>query len=161
MSRDSTPLGTIPAVSTSLDARSAPVLTIDGPTASGKGTIAQEVARALGWHYLDSGALYRLTALAALRGRIPLDDPERLAQAAAALPVGFGPMVRSLWAATTSPTRSASKRLAAAPLDWRSTPAYAPRCSVYSAGSGGRRGWSPTVATWARWCSRTPRSRCS
>lgn len=91
MSRDPTRLGTTRAVPASLDARSAPVLTIDGPTASGKGTIAQEVARALGWHYLDSGALYRLTALAALRGRIPLDDPERLAQAAAALPVGFAP----------------------------------------------------------------------
>ncbi len=48
-------------------ARSAPVITIDGPTASGKGTIAQRVARALGWHVLDSGALYRLTALAVLR----------------------------------------------------------------------------------------------
>ena len=46
----------------------APVLAIDGPTASGKGTIAQGVARALGWHYLDSGSLYRLVALGALRG---------------------------------------------------------------------------------------------
>ena len=46
----------------------APVIAIDGPTASGKGTVAQRVARALGWHYLDSGSLYRLTALGALRG---------------------------------------------------------------------------------------------
>ena len=44
-----------------------PVITIDGPTASGKGTIAQSVAAKLGWHYLDSGALYRLVAFVALR----------------------------------------------------------------------------------------------
>jgi cytidylate kinase len=66
------------------------VLTIDGPTASGKGTIAQRVAQALGWHYLDSGALYRLTALAAARAGVALDDADGLAAVAAALPVGFG-----------------------------------------------------------------------
>lgn len=55
----------------------APVIAIDGPTASGKGTVAQRVARALGWHYLDSGSLYRLAALGALRGmagRVSLVD---------------------------------------------------------------------------------------
>lgn len=52
----------------------APVLAIDGPTASGKGTIAQRVAAELGWHYLDSGALYRLAAVAALRTRIGATD---------------------------------------------------------------------------------------
>jgi cytidylate kinase len=74
-----------------LDARTAPVLTIDGPTASGKGTIAQRTARALGFHYLDSGALYRLTALAALRAGIAFDDEPGLAKLAAALPVSFDP----------------------------------------------------------------------
>ena len=44
-----------------------PVITIDGPTASGKGTVAQRVARILGFHLLDSGALYRLVALSAMR----------------------------------------------------------------------------------------------
>ncbi|HEX7607463.1 MAG TPA: (d)CMP kinase, partial [Usitatibacter sp.] len=44
-----------------------PVIAIDGPSASGKGTVAAEVAKALGFHYLDSGALYRLVTLAALR----------------------------------------------------------------------------------------------
>lgn len=61
----------------------APVITIDGPTASGKGTIAQNVAAALGWRYLDSGALYRLVGLQAVRtGADPVDEPQlvRLAQ---------------------------------------------------------------------------------
>jgi cytidylate kinase len=73
-----------------LDARSAPVLTIDGPTASGKGTIAQRVADALGWHYLDSGSLYRLTALSAIDHDVGFDDAPALAQLAAVLPVAFG-----------------------------------------------------------------------
>ncbi len=50
-----------------------PVLCVDGPTASGKGTLAAELARRLGYHFLDSGALYRLTALAAIRAGIALD----------------------------------------------------------------------------------------
>jgi CMP/dCMP kinase len=59
---------------------SAPVIAIDGPSASGKGTIAKRVAEALRWHYLESGALYRLVALLALRH--DLSDEAALAQAA-------------------------------------------------------------------------------
>ena len=66
-----------------------PVITIDGPTASGKGTVAQKVARTLGFHYLDSGALYRLTALSALRKNIALTDEHALARLAADLPCTF------------------------------------------------------------------------
>src|SRR5690606_39350140 len=66
-----------------------PLITIDGPTASGKGTVAYRVAQALGWGYLDSGALYRLCALAALRGGVDLDDEPALAALAATLPVHF------------------------------------------------------------------------
>src|SRR5690606_10707746 len=66
-----------------------PLIAIDGPMASGKGTIAQRVAQALGWAYLDSGALYRLCALAALRDGVDLDDEPALAALAAALPVRF------------------------------------------------------------------------
>lgn len=60
---------------------SIPVITIDGPTASGKGTIAARVARALGWHVLDSGALYRLTALAVSRAGGGDDEAAAAAQA--------------------------------------------------------------------------------
>jgi cytidylate kinase len=68
---------------------SPPVIAIDGPAASGKGTIAQGVARALGFHYLDSGSLYRLAALKALEAGIPLDDGPRLAQVAADMATAF------------------------------------------------------------------------
>ena len=51
-----------------------PVITIDGPTASGKGTVASKVAEALGFHYLDSGALYRIVGLVCLRANVDLKD---------------------------------------------------------------------------------------
>jgi len=66
-----------------------PVITIDGPTASGKGTITRLLARRLGWHILDSGALYRLVALAAIKHNIPTDDVASLAKLAANLDVEF------------------------------------------------------------------------
>ncbi|MBD8632559.1 (d)CMP kinase [Oxalobacteraceae sp. CFBP 8755] len=66
-----------------------PVITIDGPTASGKGTVASRVADRLGFHLLDSGALYRLTALQALRGALPLSDEAGIAKLAQQLPARF------------------------------------------------------------------------
>ena len=66
-----------------------PVITVDGPTASGKGTVAQRVARRLGFAYLDSGALYRLVALAALDRAIDLAEEATLADLAAHLDVRF------------------------------------------------------------------------
>ena len=66
-----------------------PVIAIDGPTASGKGTVAHRVADKLGYHYLDSGALYRLTALAALKSETPLNDEHALAKLAEHLNVSF------------------------------------------------------------------------
>ena len=66
-----------------------PVIAIDGPVGSGKGTIARRVARALGWHLLDSGALYRLLALAATRRGIELDDVVGLVDLARHLDVRF------------------------------------------------------------------------
>ncbi|HMN83721.1 MAG TPA: (d)CMP kinase [Burkholderiaceae bacterium] len=67
----------------------APVITVDGPTASGKGTIAARVAAELGWHHLDSGALYRLVALQALRVGAPLDSAAPLAALAARMCPAF------------------------------------------------------------------------
>ncbi|MEQ1593158.1 MAG: (d)CMP kinase [Thiobacillaceae bacterium] len=66
-----------------------PVITIDGPSASGKGTVAERVAAALGFHFLDSGALYRLTALSAMNHAVALDDEFGVAELAAILPAEF------------------------------------------------------------------------
>ena len=66
-----------------------PVITIDGPTASGKGTVAHSVARALDWHYLDSGALSRLTASACLQANADSADAEQLTELAQYLPCEF------------------------------------------------------------------------
>ncbi len=66
-----------------------PVICIDGPTASGKGTLAALAAHRLGYHYLDSGALYRLSAFAATRAGVPLEDGAGVARIARTLPVRF------------------------------------------------------------------------
>jgi 3-phosphoshikimate 1-carboxyvinyltransferase len=69
--------------------RPVPVIAIDGPSASGKGTVAARVAESLGFHYLDSGSLYRIVALAAVRAGVALDDEAALAALAVALPARF------------------------------------------------------------------------
>ena len=66
-----------------------PVIAIDGPSASGKGTVAERVAAALGWQVLDSGSLYRIVALAAMRAGVALDDEAGVAAIAATLPARF------------------------------------------------------------------------
>ena len=67
-----------------------PVITIDGPSGSGKGTVARRLAEHLGWHLLDSGALYRLVAYAALLDGVSGDDPSPFARVAETLEVRFG-----------------------------------------------------------------------
>ena len=66
-----------------------PVLTIDGPSGSGKGTVSRAVAERLGWHYLDSGAIYRAVGLAAAWEGVDLSDPEAVAQCAARTEIRF------------------------------------------------------------------------
>lgn len=72
-----------------VEASHAPVITIDGPTASGKGTIAASVAQRLGWHTLDSGALYRVLAHQALARGVPLDDADRLSALVGVLALAY------------------------------------------------------------------------
>ena len=67
-----------------------PVITIDGPSGSGKGTVSRAAAKALGWTLLDSGALYRLVALAGRRASIELDDAPALARLAGQFDIQFG-----------------------------------------------------------------------
>jgi CMP/dCMP kinase len=73
-----------------MSASACPVVTIDGPSGSGKGTISRAVARHAGWHLLDSGALYRLVALAGATAGAPPDDVARHAALARAMRVEFG-----------------------------------------------------------------------
>ena len=122
-----------------------PVIAIDGPAASGKGTIAAGVARALGFHYLDSGSLYRLVALQALRARASISTtPTRLAALAASLDVAFrgGRAIR--WTAATSPMRCAPRTCRRRVAGGR-PPGGAQRADRAPAGvPRGRRDWSPT-----------------
>ena len=137
-----------------------PVITLDGPAASGKGTIASRVADALGFHYLDSGALYRIATLDALSKGIDLDDAQALTAAAQGLsPVFEGGRILLDGRDVTTAIRaeevsSATSRVAVVPpfeprsLRCRRTP---PACPVSS----------PTAGTWARWSSPRLRSRSS
>jgi cytidylate kinase len=74
---------------TEMAENSIPVIAIDGPSASGKGTVALLVAKKLAFHYLDSGSLYRLVALAAMRSEVDLGDEKALSGIAAGLDVSF------------------------------------------------------------------------
>src|SRR5204863_3124047 len=71
------------------DVKLVPVLTVDGPSSSGKGTVASAVAQALGYHFLDSGAVYRATALAAMRADVAPTDEAAVAAIAASLDLAF------------------------------------------------------------------------
>ncbi|HLA75318.1 MAG TPA: (d)CMP kinase [Gammaproteobacteria bacterium] len=76
---------------------SVPVIAVDGPGGSGKGTVSQLVAHTLGWHFLDSGALYRLVALAAAQQAVSLEDEAALAELAGQLDIQFlFPVVKGL-----------------------------------------------------------------
>ncbi len=66
-----------------------PVLTIDGPSGAGKGTVSRLLAKQLGWHYLDSGSIYRSLAIAALKESVDLSDVNAIVAVAKAMQLGF------------------------------------------------------------------------
>ena len=90
-----------------------PVITIDGPSGAGNGTISQRVAEALGWHMLDSGSLYRLLALAATLDGLDFADEEALAELAGRLDVVFEPTPEGLKILLRSTDVSAAIRVEA------------------------------------------------
>lgn len=114
------------------------VITIDGPSGTGKGTIADLLSRRLGWHCLDSGALYRVLGLAASRLGLDLDSGEALARLAATLPVSFeggrvllagedlGDAIRSESAGMAASRVAAHPAVRAALLDWQRRQAQPP-----------------------------------
>lgn len=73
-----------------------PIIAIDGPSGAGKGTVCALLAQELGWHLLDSGALYRITGLAATRKQIALDNEDEVAEVAANLDVEFKPSAQGV-----------------------------------------------------------------
>jgi cytidylate kinase len=115
-----------------------PVITIDGPSGTGKGTIAELLSRRLGWHCLDSGALYRVLGLAARRLGLDLDSGEALAELAVRLPVGFeggrvlldgedvSEAIRTEAAGADASRAAAHPAVRAALLDWQRHQARAP-----------------------------------
>ena len=107
------------------------VVTIDGPSGSGKGTICQMLAERLGWPLLDTGAIYRVLALAAERNGIDLENTENLAKLAANLPLSFdnslvlldgedvGDLIRTEKAGNAASKVAAIPEVRAALLDWQ------------------------------------------
>lgn len=116
----------------------APVVTIDGPSGTGKGTVAALVAERLGWHILDSGAIYRVLGLAAQRAGVALDDGEALARIASHLPLTFegtrvllagedvSEAIRSETAGMAASRVAVHGPVRAALLDWQRTAARPP-----------------------------------
>ncbi len=114
------------------------VVTIDGPSGTGKGTLAARLAARLGWHCLDSGALYRVLGLAAGRRGIDLDDGAALAALAANLGIGFaagrvlldgedlGDLIRTETAGMAASRVAVHPGVRAALLDWQRRQARAP-----------------------------------
>ncbi|MBB1125607.1 (d)CMP kinase [Thiospirillum jenense] len=116
----------------------APVITIDGPSGTGKGTIASQVALALGWHLLDSGALYRGLAVAALEAGVALDDGAALAALAGRCQLHFvsgqlhlngrelGDQIRTEQVGLAASQLAQQPQVRAALLDWQRAAAQPP-----------------------------------
>jgi cytidylate kinase len=138
---------------------SSPVIAIDGPSASGKGTVAQALAQTLGYHYLNSGALYRAVALAAERAGVGIDDEPGLADVALRLQVEFpGEAIivegRDVTDEIQGETLGAAASRVAASARVRAALLDRQRAFRRPPWPGRRRD-----ATWARSFSPTPRSR--
>jgi len=143
----------------------APVLALDGPSGSGKGTIARRVAEALDWHLLDSGALYRLAGLAAVRADIALDAEAELAELAASLDIRFNSDAAGderIWLENEDVTAlirtEEGGRLASAIAPLPASGRHSWACNGASAS---RLDWSLTAAIWGLRFSPMRRSRCS
>lgn len=130
-----------------------PVITIDGPGGAGKGTLCKAMAEALGWHLLDSGAIYRVLALAALHHHVDVESEEALVPLAAHLDVRFistDGNLEVVLEGKMSVAKFALRRSRTRPRKWRLFRAFAKRRCAASAPSANCRGLSPTVAIWER-----------
>ena len=132
-----------------------PIIAIDGPVSSGKGTVARRVASALGWHLLDSGALYRVLGLHARHQGVALDNKLELVDLAENLPVRF--VERGGDTRVVLEETDVSEEIRQESVGELASSRFAMPCSHVSGRSPRRRDWWRTVVTWARWCFVTPR----
>jgi len=134
----------------------APVITVDGPSGSGKGTLCALLAKQLGWNLLDSGALYRLLAFAAGNHGIDLTNEESLKQLAAHLDVQF--IDKRIILEGEEVTDAIRNEQIGAVLPWSlRCRLYGKRCCSVSVPFAKCPAWWPMVATWAPWYSPTRR----
>lgn len=136
--------------------RPVPVITIDGPSGSGKGTVAALLAGRLGWNFLDSGALYRLLAFAARNHGVDLTNEEALKVLAEHLDVQFGAArdghgMIIILEGRRSPSRSVTSRLAPAHPRSQRYRWFAPPCYSDRRPSARHRDWSRTGVIWVLW----------
>jgi 3-phosphoshikimate 1-carboxyvinyltransferase len=130
------------------DVTDIPVITVDGPTASGKGTLAATVAARLGWRQLDSGALYRATALAAMKHNVAASDGAALTRLAGSLSLRFE--ADKVWLEGIDVTVALRHEAVGALASHVSALRGAPGTAACNCRFGACLTWWPTVATWAR-----------
>jgi cytidylate kinase len=123
-----------------------PVIAIDGPTASGKGTVAHQVADLLGFHLLDSGSLYRLVALASMRENIDDHDVDSLVRVSSALDVRF--KADHIW--LQGEDVSLALRHESVGNQASAIAVHGPVRDALRARQRAFLAWWPTVVTWAR-----------
>lgn len=142
------------------DTDMAPVITIDGPGGSGKGTLTGMLAARLGWNLLDSGALYRVLAFAAGNHGVDLADEQTLTSLAAHLDVRFlveEDQEQRIILEGEDVTRGIRTETAgAAHPVWLPCQPFVRRCWAVSRPSARRPGWSPMAAIWVLWCFPMP-----
>ena len=140
-----------------------PVITIDGLSGCGKGTMSQRLALALGWHLLDSGALYRTLAWAMLQHRMDPSRIEGLDAFIAGLEIRFEPLKEGdapyrLWCENKDITQKIrTEECGQMASKISSIPLVREACSIGNMHFGGRLAWWQMVETWVRLCSQTRR----
>ena len=131
----------------------APVLTIDGPSGAGKGTISRIIARRMGWHYLDSGALYRAVGVAASWADIDTSDASALVRCTFDTHVQFveqGDAMRVMVNGTDATDELRLETTGALASAIAAIPEVRAALKERQRAFRSCRAWSPTTATWAR-----------
>jgi CMP/dCMP kinase len=141
--------------------RPVPVITVDGPGGTGKGSLCLRLATHLGWHFLDSGALYRVLAQVAMEAAIALNDEEQLQTHAKGLDVRFECNREYDTARVLSRGRNLTEAIRTESCANAASPVCARPYWVASVLFANRRDWWPMGETWVPWFFPMPISRYS